>query len=84
MPLRRGNKIVMRGRGRAGGAWGEEGDGKGTGNGGHRIRHGESQEKGSEGQGYEGNMQLWGVGAGGTSRKSQRPGIWEAPKTQCR
>ena len=70
--LRRGNKIIIGGRGREGlGGRGEE-EGKGV-----RFRYEKRQERSPEGQeNWEG-----GTGAGNT-RKSQTPGMREAPRTQ--
>jgi hypothetical protein len=58
------------------------GEGKGRGKGaGSGMGMGETG-KGPEARRMNRNMQLPGVGVGGTSRKSQRPGMGEAPRTQ--
>jgi hypothetical protein len=74
-PLRRGNKIIMRDRGREGpGGRGEVGERKRS-----RTRYGKGQKKSPEDQE---NKQQWGWGTWGITRKSQMPGMQQAPRTQ--
>jgi hypothetical protein len=88
--FRKGNKIIMGGRGREGLGCERGGDKRG------RIRYGNRQERGPEGQENEWKyLAAWGgrVGGGevgdgragwggGKPGKSQRPGMGEAPRTQ--
>lgn len=79
IPLRRWNKIIMEVRGKEGSGWREEGE----------CDERQDQLWGREGRSPEGQENneictFWVLEVGGTSRKSQRPEIFSAPRTQWR
>jgi hypothetical protein len=70
--------MIMRGRGNT---W--VGEGRGRGKEVQDQAEGETGRRPRGPEGWEERCSSWGWGLEGTSRKSQRPGIWEAPRTHC-